>query len=567
MLEGAVMDLLFVHVPKFNNYSKPFNRFSFINLPPVGLLGLADFLRRSRYSTRVVHLGVEKHKHGEVNLDRIIREHQPAMVGLGLHWHFQSFDVIETARKIKKAHPEIAIVVGGFTASAFAEEILREFDCIDFVIRGDAEIPLRDLIAQYHSGKAYKSVPNLAFREGSSIRTNPISYVGDRETLDSLCYTDFTLMKDYPTFVDCFSRYVHLNDISEGLQKIVIGQEKMYPVFLGRGCVYNCFFCGGAQSAQKYNNNRVGVYLRPVESVLESMKDLQRFGFESVGLAFDPPPIAAREEFYIAVFEGMKKENISLAIEVERYHLPSLEFIRHFRNLPRPDSYVTLSPGSHNEEIRRKNGLYRYSNAELEECLGVMEEEGVNSLVCFSAGQPFESEADLKEMGRYMRRLQWKFKHARCRTSMIEIEPESPMSSSAPAFGVMPRRSTFMEYYRYHSQLGQNHFLEMGYERAGCPTEAETKRLFCRHLCTRFNMRWLDPVASRSLCRIAETTWKSGAFGVLDKLVGTASVVQSSLMRRSAKVGRSISDSETAPWQSLPSEGQPCEAHLNKLVR
>lgn len=529
------MDLLFVHVPKFDNYCRPFNRFSFINLPPVGLLGLADFVRKNHHSTRIVHLGVEKYKYGEVDLDKIVGEHQPAMVGLGLHWHFQSFDVIEAARKIKQDHPGIPIVLGGFTASAFAEEILRTFDCVDFVIRGDAEVPLRDLISQYHSGKVYERVPNLAFRAGGTIRMNPVSYVGGPETLDPLCYTDFTLMKDYPTFVDSFSRYIHLNDISEELQKILIGQEKMYPVFLGRGCVYNCFFCGGARTAQKANNNRVGVYLRPVESVLDSLKDLQRFGFESVGLALDPPPVSAREEFYIAVFEGLKKENISLTVEVERYHLPSREFIRHFRELPGSDSYVTLSPGSHNEEIRRKNGLYRYSNAELEECLGMMEEEGVYSLVCFSAGQPFESAADLKGMGRYLRRLQWKFKHVRFRTSMIEIEPESPMSSNARAFGVKPKRSTFMDYYRYHSQLGRNHFLEMGYERAGCPTEAETKKLFCRHLCTRFNLRWLPPVFNRGLCRVAETIWKSGTFRLLDKWLEWVRMGPSVLMRRTEK--------------------------------
>jgi len=532
------MDLLFLHVPKFNNYYRPFNRFSFINLPPVGLLGLADFLRENQYSTRVVHLGVEKYQYGEINLDKIITEHQPSFVGLGLHWHFQAFDVIETAQKIKQAHPEVAIVLGGFTASAFAEEILRTFDCVDFVIRGDAEIPLRDLIAQYHSGGAYHHVPNLAFREGGTIRANPVSYVGDQKVLDKVCYTDFTLMKDYSTFVDSFSRYVHLNDISEGFQKLVIGQKKMYPVFLGRGCVYNCSFCGGSQMAQKSNNNRKGVYFRSVESVLKSMKDLQRFGFDSVGLALDPPPVPVRENFYFAVFEGIKRENISLTVEVERYHLPTREFIRRFRDLPSLDSWVTLSPGSHNEEIRRRNGLYRYSNAELEECLGLMEEEGVNCLLCFSAGLPFEREDDLREMGRYLRRMQRKFKRVRCRTSMIEIEPGSPMSSNAQAYGVKPQRSTFMDYYRYHGRPGCSHFLEMGYDRAGCPSQPETKRLFCRSLCTRFNLRWAPPFASRALCGTAGAMWKSGALGFLDKTVARVRSVSALLTHHETKAGQ-----------------------------
>ncbi len=518
-------DLLFVHVPKFDNYCKPFNRFSFINLPPVGLLGLADFLRGHQYSTRVVHLGVEKMKYGEVNLDKIIAEHQPALIGLGLHWHFQSFDVIETARKIKRDHPDIAVVLGGFTASAFAEEILRTFECIDFVIRGDAEIPLRELIGQYRASRNYQQVPNLAFRESGAVRMNPISYVGDARTLDEICYTDFTLMKDYPTFIDCFSRYVHLEDISEKLQKRLIGQEKMFPVFLGRGCTYNCFFCGGGSSGQKNNNNRVGVYLRPVKAVVDSLKDLQRFGFETAALALDPPPVAPREEYYLEVFEGMRNENISLTVEVERYHLPSRKFIKRFHELPKPDSWITLSPGCHDEELRRKNGLYRYSNAELEKCLGVMEEEGVNSLVCFSAGAPFEHESDLKQMGRYLRRLARKFKRVRCRTSMIEIEPQSPISSNPKAYGVKPRRSTFMDYYRYHSLSGRSHFLEMGYERADCPGEEETKRLFCQHLCTRFNLRGLPPFFNRALCRAAVVAWKSGALSLLDKVSGLAIVL------------------------------------------
>lgn len=534
-LEATMTDLLFLHVPKFNNYYKPFNRFTFINLPPVGLLGLADFLRKNKYSTKIIHLGVEKYKYGEINLSKIITEHQTAIVGLGLHWHFQAFDVIETAKKIKEIRPDVAVVLGGFTASIFAEEILRRFDCIDFVIRGDAEIPLRDLIAQHHSGRDYPCVPNLAFREESTIRMNPISYVGDHKTIDTVSYTDFTLMKDYPTFVDSFSRFAHLNDISEILQKVVIGKRKMFPVFLGRGCVYSCSFCGGSREAQKNINNRKGFCLRSVEGVLDSLRDLQRFGFDLVNFPLDPPPVLTREEFYCEVFEGMKKENISLTVELERYHLPTPKFIKRFRDLLRKDSWITISPGSHNEEIRRKNGLYRYSNAELEECLRVCDEEGVNCLVCFSAGLPFEGEDDLKEMGRYLRRLQREFKRVKCSARIIEVEPASPMSSHSNAYDLTPHRLSFMDYYRYHGEAGRNHFLETGYDRAGCPTPAEMKDMFCRHLCTRFNRRWVPQFARTALCSTAAMVWQSGLAGLLDKIIGLAFAVPALL---AAQCGR-----------------------------
>lgn len=136
------MDILFLHTPKFQNYYKPIGHFSFILFPPIGLLGLADYLRRNGHAARIIHLGVEQHKYGPLDMGRIIAEEKPSIVGLDLHWHFQSYDVIEIARKIKTVSPQTAVLLGGFTASIFAEEILRDFSCVDFVIRGDSEVPL-----------------------------------------------------------------------------------------------------------------------------------------------------------------------------------------------------------------------------------------------------------------------------------------------------------------------------------------------------------------------------------------------------------------------------------------
>ena len=192
------MNVLFLHTPKFNNYCKPIGHYSFVLFPPIGLLGLADFLVKNKHTAKIIHLGVEQHQHGPLDFDRIISEKQPLIVGLDLHWHFQSYDVIEVARKIKQARPEVRILLGGFTASLFAEEILRDHPFVDFVIRGDAEIPLLQLARHFESDKNYSEVPNLAYRHESDVLLNPITYAADSAMLDSICFTDFTLMKDYP---------------------------------------------------------------------------------------------------------------------------------------------------------------------------------------------------------------------------------------------------------------------------------------------------------------------------------------------------------------------------------
>ena len=41
---------------------------------------------------------------------------------------------------------------------------------------------------------------------------NPTTYVADSAMLDSICFTDFTLMKDYPCFVESFSRYMQFQE-------------------------------------------------------------------------------------------------------------------------------------------------------------------------------------------------------------------------------------------------------------------------------------------------------------------------------------------------------------------
>jgi len=515
------MDLLLLHVPKFNNYYKPIGSFSFIELPPIGLLGLAHFISTHQCSTKVIHLGVERQLAGSIDMEKIIADHQPAIIGLDLHWHFQSFDVIEIARTIKSIHPEIAVVAGGFTASFFAEEILRDFNCIDFLIRGDAEIPLLELIKHHRSDRLYDEVPNLAFRQdGGSVKINPIAYTADREMLDSIRYTDFSLMKDYPTFVSSFSRYMSLNGVSQASQRMLFRWKRAYPLMLGRGCIYKCSFCGGSSPAQKVINNRTGVCYRSVEKVLESLEDLHRYGFEFAHVPFDPMPAHQADDFYIPFLEGIVQRRIPLPLELERYSPPSRPFVQAFRRIPASgESFVTLSLHTPIEELRRKNNLHRYSNAELETCLAMMEQEGVNSVVFFTCGLPFETPEDSQEMAEYQTYLRQKFSRVRCKSSMIEIEPCSELSQHPHHYQLVPHRTTFADYYRYHSSPSRNHFLELGYDHPGWPDHQEFSRFFCNHFCSHFRTGRIPPSACKVLCCLSGATWRTGAFKIIDGAV------------------------------------------------
>src|SRR3990172_4584498 len=91
------VDCLFLHVPKLRNYYRPIDQFTWINFLPMGLLALADLLQRNGIFTQVVHLGVEWIEDRDFSILEYIRRKSPRIVAFDLHWHQQSFDVIEVA--------------------------------------------------------------------------------------------------------------------------------------------------------------------------------------------------------------------------------------------------------------------------------------------------------------------------------------------------------------------------------------------------------------------------------------------------------------------------------------
>jgi hypothetical protein len=162
------MDCLFLHIPKLRNYYRPIDQFTWINFLPMGLLGLADLLERHQVSAQIVHMGVEWIENRNFSILDYIEEKKPKVVAMDLHWHHQSFDVMEIAKKVKSTFPSIRLLLGGFTASFFHEEIMRNFDAIDGVIRGEGEAPLLEYVqAIVQGGEDLFSVPNLTWRRKS----------------------------------------------------------------------------------------------------------------------------------------------------------------------------------------------------------------------------------------------------------------------------------------------------------------------------------------------------------------------------------------------------------------
>lgn len=513
------IDILFLHVPKSHSFYKPIGDYTFILYPPVGLLALADYIQKKQFKTAIVDLNVEQRVQGRIDLAKLLSEYNPRVVGLDLHWHFQAFDVIEVAKQIKHINAAIHIVLGGFTASYFAEEILSNFSAVDSIIRGDAEVPLIEFIQCITTGTSICSVSNLAYREHGQIFCSPISYIADDTILDQLDFTNFSLIRNHSLFPKMLNAWVMINGLSLKTNKILLGNKTGYPVFLGRGCLKRCSFCGGSRGAQVQINNRKRISVRSVATVIKSIVDIEKAGFDFAYFNYDPLPVSEAERFYSALFKQINQLNTQLSFEVERWSLPTDSFIKEFKMLLNANSFISISANSHSEEVRKKNNMYFFSNIELENCLNTIQETGVQCLLHFMCGLPFEKKSDLFEMSNYQRTIKERFPDIRIRTCMVEIEPGSEMSRNPGKYEIIPERSSFIDYYDYHSQHRTNHYQTFGYDRQLCPDQIFVSKHFCRYLCSRFNNRFNIRGYSVFLCTLMALLRTSGVFKLADRVV------------------------------------------------
>ncbi|MCP4666471.1 MAG: hypothetical protein GY849_08885, partial [Deltaproteobacteria bacterium] len=189
------------------------------------------------------------------------------VIAIPLHWHQQAFHAIKAAREIRKERSDGLVVLGGYTASYFHNEILATHEHIDAVIRGDAEIPLLALMKAVHGKGAMGDVPNLTWRDGKEIRENPVSYVADERDLDAPSYARVDLLEHRETYIG----YVGLPFIwskrlskKENKKRFHLGPP-IFPLPIGRGCTGNCTWCGGGARAQYLVNGRKGVSFRSPE--------------------------------------------------------------------------------------------------------------------------------------------------------------------------------------------------------------------------------------------------------------------------------------------------------------
>ncbi|MFZ6027834.1 MAG: B12-binding domain-containing radical SAM protein [Chloroflexota bacterium] len=461
------VDFLFVHVPKRSNYYKPLDDFMFINYIPMGLFALCDLLNKRGISSRIKHAGLETILDENFSMAQWVKDRRVRIVGLSLQWHFQAFDVIDLAQKIKKASPETAILLGGFTASRFTREIMESFPEIDAIIAGDAEGGLpafaQTVLQQTND---FTHVANCTWRSGGEIIENGVTFSAQPADLEGLDFANLSLLDHYEQYRDFFRLPMHwMNNADlEANMKRKLGAARLFPLAVGRGCAVNCTFCGGSRDAHWRLFHREQPFFRPVESVVDSMQAALSYGYNGFLVSFDPTP--GDDSYYLELMAEVRRRGLRCGINYEAWGLPGRDFIDAFaQTFDLKSSYIALSPESGVEEIRRKNKGAFYSNQQLVETLEYLQTRQVPAMIYLTMGLPGETITHIQQTNVFARHLRKRFNDilAGIICLPIQIEPTSAIFEDPSCYGVRSNRASFMDFYRAHSDSHSGPYVYPGF--------------------------------------------------------------------------------------------------------
>jgi hypothetical protein len=198
----------------------------------IGLVHIAAFLRRHGIEAYVAAYRSEDHAAWARQVSDLIDVIKPSMVGIGFKWYNEVIGALWLAETIKKKDPDIVTVMGGNTAATYFRELLS-FGHVDFVVRGDGELPILRLCQG-------DEPPNAAYAHEGSIHLAPITYAQRGGEEEEIYISHIESMS--PRKCDLMS-----------LPNFIVG---------GKGCAQACLYCSGGRDKQRELFGRKGPFLR-----------------------------------------------------------------------------------------------------------------------------------------------------------------------------------------------------------------------------------------------------------------------------------------------------------------
>jgi len=331
-------------------------------------------------------------------IEKRIAEARPDIVGISCIFSSQFQNTLEVARRAKRVNPEIITVVGGSHPTFLAEQCLYQGSgAIDFIVKGEGEFALRELIEALRQGRGVEDVPGLAWIEeedSSAVASGKIS----GRFRESPMRAPYPKLDDIPFPARDLFPLEKYHRISQPMG-IVYKQRPFMNLITSRGCPYRCAFC----SSTNFWGNKYRT--RSPENVLAEMQELKdKYGIRE--FKFFDDNLTADLARAKKIFQGMIERNLKVSwntpngIHIARLDEEMLDLMK------KSGCYeLTLAVESGDPSVL-KYIIHKPTNlAEIKKSAKLLRKKGIGSYGFFIIGFPGETKEQIQRTLDFSREL------------------------------------------------------------------------------------------------------------------------------------------------------------------
>ena len=249
--------------------------FSFAGVP-LGVLAIGSYLKAKGYDVRVLDRSVQRNK-----ITKVFAEFKPDAVGISLVSSSAIADTVKLSEYCKVQG--IPVIMGGAMATAIPEQLLKE-GAADYVVLGEGEITIHELLQKLEIGEAAGELPGLVYLNGDA----QVHYTPNRPFADLSTFpkTDWSLIKP--------SRYWNVG----------VNTNKAIYTYRSKGCPGSCTFCFNKSFHQ--STRRV----RSDDAVLEEIRELVSI-HGADGIFFGDECFCTKREEMLTFCDKLKALNLN----------------------------------------------------------------------------------------------------------------------------------------------------------------------------------------------------------------------------------------------------------------
>ena len=194
--------------------------------PPTAILQLAAYQEQKRPDDEITVIDCQVERLDWTRMEKRIESLEPDVVAVSSLATCNAYTVVRALDSTKKVAPDAFTVTGGQHFTALAGESLRDYPCIDAIVRGEGEKTMVDLLNTLESKGKLANIEGLTYRHRNGIVYNP-----PRPMIEDL---NRLPMPGYHFIEDHMDQY-HF--------KMMAGASRYVIIEGSRGCHHDCVFC------------------------------------------------------------------------------------------------------------------------------------------------------------------------------------------------------------------------------------------------------------------------------------------------------------------------------------